>query len=221
MSKLCLGLATTFFLAAISFTGCCGPMMVGPGCADLSCNDCSGCSASTQYIANGPLDALRNARRRMVCGSGCGETYVGEWISTPPDSQDPCCDSQFVGGATKCRPFCWQPGNLFRGLYGQRFCSGDQSSAPCGCGDTLCDGGCGSYVTNEIVSGSMIAAPATSSCGCSASAHPVQTQTQIVMNKPPVDMATSVRKQVVTRKTNVAQRPRAQASRASNQRVIR
>ncbi len=195
MSKLCLGLASAFFLVAISFSGCCAPMgPIGPGCTDLGCNDCSGCGSTTQYIANGPLDAIRNARRKMVCGSGCGEAYVGEWISTPPDAADPCCGDQFVGGATKCRPFCWQPGNLFRGLYGQRLCSGDASSTPCGCGSNVCDGGCGTVVSGPIVGGSVMAAPASSSCGCSASAQPVQqTTTRIVNSRPAVDRATSKR----------------------------
>ncbi len=190
MSKLCLGLATAFFLTAISFSGCCAPMgPIGPGCASVGCNDCSGCGTTTQYIANGPLDALRNARRRISCGAGCGETYRGEWISTPPDSYDPCCGDQFVGGATKCQPFCVQPGMLLRGLYGKRMCSGDASSTPCGCGDSLCGGGCGT-----IVGGGMMAAPAaSSSCGCSTCASSAQmTTTQIVTSKPAVDRATAV-----------------------------
>lgn len=192
MSKLGLGLAIALFAAVISFSGCCAPMgPVGPGCMNYGCNDCSGCSSSTQYIANGPLDALRNARRRMVCGSGCGEAYVGEWISTPPDANDPCCGDQFVGGATKCRPFCWQPGGLFQGLYGKRFCSGDASSTPCPCGVNFCDGGCGA--TASPMMGQVISAPAASTGGCStctANARTVQ-QTTRVANRPATDSATA------------------------------
>lgn len=225
MSKLCLGLASAIILAAVSFSGCCAPMgPIGPGCAVPSCSDCSGCGATTQYIANGPLDALRNARRKMVCGSGCGEAYVGEWISTPPDAMDPCCGDQFVGGATKCRPFCWQPGNLFRGMYGQRVCSGDASSTPCPGSSNFCDRGCrgrilggrccggscnggscgGEVVSGPVVNSAPVAAPvAASSCGCTASSRPVQqTTTRIVTNRPAVDRATATR-QVAAKQTQV------------------
>lgn len=216
MSKLCLGLASAIILAAVSFSGCCAPMgPIGPGCAVPSCSDCSGCGASNQYIANGPLDAIRNARRKMVCGSGCGEAYVGEWISTPPDAMDPCCGEQFVGGATKCRPFCWQPGNLFRGMYGQRVCSGDASSTPCAVSTNFCDrckgggtcggscgaGGCGGgVISGPVVSSAPIAA---STCGCTASNRPVQqTTTRVVTNRPAVDRATAT-KQVAAKQTTV------------------
>lgn len=212
MSKLYLALASVFFIAAISFSGCCAPMgPIGPGCTDFGCNDCSGCSSSTQYIANGPLDALRNARRRMVCGSGCGEAYVGEWISTPPDATDPCCGDQFVGGATKCRPFCFQPGNLIRGMYGQRMCSGDASSTPCDCGVNFCDGGCGMGASSPVVSGRMISAPAGCST-CTANARPAhQTTTQIVTNRPAVDSATA--------KNAVAAKPKARVKNSTRTKI--
>ena len=208
MSKLCLGLASAIILAAVSFSGCCAPIgPIGPGCAVSGCSDCSGCGATTQYIANGPIDALRNARRRIACGAGCGETYVGEWISTPPDAVDPCCGNQFVGGATKCRPFCWQPGNLFRGIYGKRVCSGDASSTPCACGTNFCDGRCGigrcgaggcgagGCAVGGCGGGIINAAPvATSSCGCTAGSCSVpQTTTHVVTNRPAVDRATATR----------------------------
>jgi hypothetical protein len=190
MGKLCLVVAMV--AAAMSLSGCCGPMAFGPGCADISCNDCCGTLSETQFIANGPIDALRRARRRMTCGAGCGETYRGEWISTPPDASDPCCGDQFVGGATKCQPYCWQPGNLLRGIYGQRFCNGDASSASCGCEGT-CDGGCGAteYVGGEVIT-SAVAQP---SCNCGASHHHAQSHSQIpatrVVAKPAGDVATA------------------------------
>lgn len=131
-------------LIALMSIGCCGPMGCGPGCGTGSCFDCDGTAVAP--LPNGPLDGLRNFKRSLVCGGGgCGETYIGEWISTPPDACDPCCGDQFVGGASKCRPFCWQPGSLLGGLnmYGQRFCDGNVSSSSCGCGVASCDGGCG------------------------------------------------------------------------------
>jgi hypothetical protein len=119
---------------AVLAVGCCGPLGCGPGCGSgMSCNDCDGSGFERQMIG-GPLDGLRQFKRSLVCGGGCGETYIGEWISTPPDCEDPCCDTEWVGGASKCRPFCWQPGALFRGLYGSRFCNGAESSMACDCG---------------------------------------------------------------------------------------
>ena len=115
--------------------GCCGPRGCGLGCrVPLNCNDCDGLGHGS-CIPYGPLDALRQMKRSLVCGSGCGEVYFGEWLNTPPDCADPCCGDQWVGGATPCRPFCWQwqPGMLLRGLYGGRFCDGAESSVPCGC----------------------------------------------------------------------------------------
>lgn len=195
MSKLCLGLASLFFIAAISFSGCCAPIgPIGPGCTDFGCSDCSGCGASAQYIANGPIDALRNARRRLVCGSGCGEAYVGEWISTPPDAVDPCCGGQFIGGAAKCRPFCFQPGNLLRGIYGKRTCSGITSSTPCDCGASSCSSGSCGIGASPVVGGHVISGPVVSSgcTSCVANAHRVQqTTTRIVTNRPAVDRATA------------------------------
>ncbi len=196
MGKLCL--AAALFFAAISLSGCCSP--IGPGCATGGCNDCSG-AVPTQYIANGPLDALRNARRRLACGAGCGEVYKGEWISTPPVSADPCAGGQFVGGCSgRCRPFCWQPGNLLRGLYGQRFCGGNQSSASCGCSTGGCstggcstgtcgDGGCSAgAVTGEYTDGGILGTgvPVSgSTCtSCAAGRRHTHGTTQVVAAEP-------------------------------------
>jgi len=187
MGKLCF--ATALLIAAISFSGCCSPM-IGPGCPSTACNECNGGPLPTQYIANGPLDALRNARRNMACGSGCGEVYQGEWISTPPLASDPCACGQFVGGSgARCQPFCWQPGNLLRGLYGQRFCSGSRSSTPCPCGTSACGGGCDAgVVVDEYIDGGILetGVPVSgSTCtSCAAGKRPAQGATQIVRAKP-------------------------------------
>lgn len=103
------------------------------------CDDCDG--NYVRPLAYGPLQGLRNLRRQLTCGGGgCGEVYFGEWISTPPDCYDPCCGDQFVGGAFPSRPFQWRPGMLlasvlFSGRLSGRFCTGDESSVPCGCDD--------------------------------------------------------------------------------------
>ena len=101
------------------------------------CHDCDG--TYTRGISSGPLEGLRQWRKSFTCGGGgCGEVYVGEWISTPPDCYDPCCGDQFVGGAFPARPFAGRPrlmlgsGQLLNRISG-RLCSGNESSAPCGC----------------------------------------------------------------------------------------
>ncbi len=157
--------------ACLSAIGCAGPMGMGPGCGSYcdSCNDCEGGFGPRHPLASGPIDALRNARRSLTCGGGCGEVYYGEWQNSPPDCVDPCCGSQFVGGAVPCTPFCWQPGALIGGLvsnlYGYRFddcgCDGGYVS-DCGCSDCgVVDGA--SVIMDE---GSM---PAVQSCpSCAA-----------------------------------------------------
>jgi hypothetical protein len=140
---------TLLIAAIVQSIGCCGPMGCGVGCGRLGdhCYDCEG-GFGPRYAATGPIDALRQARRSMVCGGGCGEVYYGEWTSTPPYAQDPCCGSEFVGGGTRCEPFCWQPGTLLAGLYGQRFYEGcDDCCQSCG-GE--CDGDCGNFETSDM-----------------------------------------------------------------------
>ena len=174
-------------VVAIIASGCCGPAGCGIGCANYSCSDCDG--GFRQPVCGGPIAAARNLRRNAICGSGCGEAYIGEWTSTPPDCNDPCCGSQFVGGAVKARPFCrTQPlclgcGGLLRALYGKRTCSGDESSQPCP-GD--CGGLCGScsssgeyvgsdYVADdytEIGSEVVVPGPVSGGCGCATCRGP-------------------------------------------------
>lgn len=134
--------------------GCCAPM-AGPGCGPMGCHDCDGLAGNV--VPQSPLDGLRQLKRSIVCGGGgCGETYIGEWISTPPDAVDPCCNNQWVGGAQKCRPFCFERGALLRGLYGSRFCSDEESTASCGCGGA-CDGSCGAgFIDGGYIDGGYL-----------------------------------------------------------------
>lgn len=120
-------------------SGCCTPGLMGPGCgvAGDHCYDCEGGFGPRQPLATGPIDALRNMRRSLVCGGGCGEVYYGEWISTPPHCQDPCHGDQFVGGGVPGRPFCWQPGALLGNFYGTRFDDGGCQD----CGSEMVDSG--------------------------------------------------------------------------------
>ncbi len=170
-------------MVAMVATGCCGPMGCGPGCGNIPCSDCDG--GFRQPVSGGPIAAIRNLRRNVICGSGCGETYVGEWTSTPPDCNDPCCNNQFVGGAVKARPFCrTRPaclghGGLLRTLYGKRSCSGIESSASCECGNDSCDScSCSDYVGGEYAVndyteiGAESPAPVSGGCGCATCRGP-------------------------------------------------
>ena len=165
----------------MAISGCCGPRCCGIGCA-TNCGGCGpaiaspcGCGGrSCGAACGGPLVALQNARRSLICGSGCCEAYIGEWTSTPPDCNDPCYDGQFIGGAVKARPFC-RPncGCRLSGLYGKRNCSGAESSVPCGCGEVTC-GGCDvvDYSTTEYVvdeySEVIPAGVQEGGCGCAS-----------------------------------------------------
>ena len=117
--------------------------MMSGCCAPTACGDCDGAGIDAgPVMLGGPLDGLRRMKRNLVCGSGCGEVYVGEWRSTPPDACDPCQGGDFVGGATPCRPFCgpfnWRPGALASRMYGVRFCNHcGQSFDSCGCGGSV------------------------------------------------------------------------------------
>ncbi len=141
-------------LVALMTGCCCGPGAGGCGPCPGNCNDCDDAGFGRIPVACGPLGTLANVKRSIVCGGGCGEAYYGEWTSSPPDACDPCCGSDFGGGARPCVPFCWRPGLLFGcvgGLYGKRFCDGcGNAASQCGCdfssscGDSSCgDGSCG------------------------------------------------------------------------------
>lgn len=192
-------LVAVSFAIAIASIGCCGPMGCGPGCGTADCFDCDGAGYGKRMIPARPLDGLRQFRKSLVCGSGCGEVYYDEWISTPPDCADPCCGDQFVGGAVPCRPGCWEPGSLLRRLYtgrllGGRYCSGDESSAPCGCGETSCDGGCGWSALGRLPGRTVMATPAPmssapvttgSDCGCAQATSPVAVRRHMAQHAVP------------------------------------
>lgn len=171
--------------------GCCGlPSGV------TACNDCDGLGYGEQVVPQRPFDRIRN--RSLFCGSGCGEVYVDEWLSSPPECCDPCSGADWDGGSSSCgcsgcRGTCWQPGDLLRrfgtGLLGGRYCTGTQSSADCGCGSGGCglnggrncgagsisDGGCSDGSCGDSTIGH---ASTSSSCGCSnASVTPVGSST--------------------------------------------
>lgn len=182
-------------VVAMSASGCCGPrggIGCSTGCSDCGAASVGGCGCGAVGVGRGgPLSALRNARRGLICGSGCGETYIGEWISTPPDCNDPCCNDQFVGGAVKARPFTRQRGALVRSLYGTRNCSGDQSTADCGCGEASCGscatGGCDYAATEPIVGDIVHGGVQEGGCGCaSCNSHSPMASRLSTMGRHPI-----------------------------------
>lgn len=129
MIRLCL-ILTSLAISAMSI-GCCGPMGCGVD-VSMSCNRCDVVDCVDPIYR--PLDGVRQLRGRWACGSGCAETYYGEWRSTPPDAQDPCCDEGCGTSREFCWSGCWQPGSLLRGLYGERYCDDCGSESGCECG---------------------------------------------------------------------------------------
>lgn len=167
MTRIALTI-TAVVLAGMMSGCCCGPVdcgncdggFVGYGGACGVGGGCGPCAS--------PLNALAQVRKAFVCGTGCGEAYMDEWCSTPPDACDPCCGTQFVGGATPCYP-CWYPGKAllaFLQCSGQRFCQFCNCVASqCSCGafacgpvaaggccvDAGCGGGCGDGCGSTVV----------------------------------------------------------------------
>ena len=101
------GYAQAGYLAAVGApvaTGCTscgtGQLTVMAPHVRHSCDDRKQCTPYCDRCEGGtvmPLGALEGmpllerVKSRFVCGDGCGEVYIGEWISTPP-TPDPCDD---------------------------------------------------------------------------------------------------------------------------------
>ncbi|HMO12895.1 MAG TPA: hypothetical protein PKD64_03710 [Pirellulaceae bacterium] len=129
------------------FSGCLsGPGVYhgGPGLGYTHRGDCGGCGPDWQgrHLATGPVHAAHLARNRLLCGSGCGEAYLGEWRSHMPACDEPC-DFDYtynighrVGcgpSCNTCDPCCFSPPprkfyrpvlTLLGRLYGERYCEG-------------------------------------------------------------------------------------------------
>jgi hypothetical protein len=137
----------------LASVGCALPVGCGPcggGLACDSCGDCDGGYVGGHVVPLGPIEALRQAKRNLVCGGGgCGEVYHGEWRSYPPACAEPCdggayCGAANCGAAIGCAP-CWAPGallprNLVPALYGKRMYQNYDESGYGSCGS--CGGGC-------------------------------------------------------------------------------
>lgn len=66
-------------------------------CATGNCDRCDGGTAMPVGALHG-LPLAHRIKQRLACGDGCGEVYIGEWISTPP-TPDPCDYSGNYTGA--------------------------------------------------------------------------------------------------------------------------
>lgn len=86
------------------------------------CNECGPAPVAACGEACGPGGLIPWLRRQLICGHGCGEIYLGEWISDPPDCADPCdtCHGQWTGPGGVCRLGPFQ--RILAGLHGYRYC---------------------------------------------------------------------------------------------------
>lgn len=161
-------------MISLSASGCAIPVGYGP-CGGLPCDSCGDCDGGSYAVGPvlpyGPLDALRQAKRNLVCGGGgCGDVYYGEWRSYPPDCADPCCGDGFVGGAVPCVPG-WAPGtllprNLVPALYGKRMHQGYDACGCGSCGDCV-SGDCGDCETVSYAGEAMgVHSGHSSGCNC-------------------------------------------------------
>lgn len=65
-------------------------------CATGHCDRCDGGPLPVGAFQGMPV--AHRIKQRLACGDGCGEVYIGEWISTPPTA-DPCDYSGNYTGA--------------------------------------------------------------------------------------------------------------------------
>ena len=103
-------------------------------------NECgpAGCQSCAGPTECGILPAMR---RCLTCGKGCGEVYLGEWISDPPDCCDPCdkCFGQWTGPHGCCSLGPCQ--RLLAALHGYRYCPRPACGQWCGlfCSTRACN----------------------------------------------------------------------------------
>jgi hypothetical protein len=126
---LSLGIA----ICAAMGSGCCALHHGGCGVGVLSalvhppawygeCNECGPGPVASCGQTCAPGGVIPWLRRQLMCGHGCGEIYLGEWISDPPDCADPCdtCYGQWTGPGGVCRLGPFQ--RILAGLHGYRYC---------------------------------------------------------------------------------------------------
>src|SRR5687767_15100972 len=74
------------------------PIVWRGGCSECGPSACEPCGSCREC---GILPFLRYSK---TCGKGCGEIYINEWVSDPPDCCDPCdkCYGQWTGAQGPC-----------------------------------------------------------------------------------------------------------------------
>ena len=206
--------ALTIAFAALT-TGCCGPM----GCGTGACG-------SSQGLFGGPiaLGAAAAGNCGGSCGgscgndgcNGCGETYIDEWINTPPmrDSCDSCGNhnGQTCGS---CRPIL----QGLKSIWGFRCDGGPAACQRCdmsafascgGCDGGGCDGGCSGGCDGGCSGGGDYAIEQmgesyTESMPMSSAPRVISRSPQIVEAKPAIKPYTPQRtKQIFKPRDNVA-----------------
>jgi hypothetical protein len=122
----------------------------------------SGCAFSGHHCVDdggcGSCSHVSHLPSRLACGSGCGEVYWDEWLSDPPDCEDPCDDcGYYVGPRSRLlSPLAWC------NLWGLR-------SSPCGdCGTCDACTSCDSCTTGP----SACDSPSCGGCADCTSASP-------------------------------------------------
>lgn len=113
--------------------GGCNSCGVG-GTVSESCGSCAGGSpcgtcgpgAYVGSCAQGFLGFARSAlHNSLTCGSGCGDLYIDEWYSDPPDACDPCVDCARDNCAP---PGCGSYPSVPWNFWGRRFQGGSCQS---------------------------------------------------------------------------------------------
>jgi hypothetical protein len=125
------------------------PCLPRPMAWNGACNECDPCPGGPC----GPCGLLPWLCRCLTGCKGCGDIYIHEWISDPPDCCDPCdnCNGQFTGNRA-CNVCCLGPcQRILSALHGYSYCPAPYCGPwrplfPClgarGCGHGGC-GGCG------------------------------------------------------------------------------
>ena len=108
----------------IVWNGCCNEC--GPGPCESCCDCPQECGILPWFYRN------------RICKQGCGDIYVGEWVSDPPDCCDPCdpCHGCFTGPQGCCNLGPLQ--RLLAAMHGYSYCPAPDCGPVCG----LCSKGC-------------------------------------------------------------------------------
>ena len=157
-ARTCFALLVSSLVASgcCCFPGNCGPHGHGYGgeCCfcwpkpivwNGSCNECGPGPCESCADCCGECGIIPFLRRAKTCGMGCGEIYVGEWISDPPDCCDPCdqCYGCWTGPHGDC---CLGPfQRLLAACHGYKYCPKPCCGPSCGgfCHRGSCGPGCG------------------------------------------------------------------------------